>query len=249
MQSKHLPCISRCSLCGHRLSSVGFVLFVCVSVCVAVWGRGGVYHSARGLQPKIEMMLMTERGLKWSNTFLVLTEQSHCSNECDCVMTHLLTTAVFVGLRGSSGASGLFWFTVRKRGSGKYLCFLLHSLIIPPFILLVFWTLHFPLAKLIHKVKESLYFFGIINLKMKWGWGKLQVRCWKICAALMLCPQSWLGISVASLLFLLEQNKEVRALFSRCEMECLLSVDCTQFIEGKSAVTYVKDWFSFELFF
>ncbi len=31
----------------------------------------------------------------------------------------------------------------------------------------------------------------------------------KTCAALMLCPQFWLAASVSSLLFLLEQNKEV----------------------------------------
>lgn len=53
------------------------------------------------------------------------------------------------------------------------------------------------------------------------------------CAALMLCPQFWPAIAVVSSLFLLEQNKEVYALFSRCEMECLLSVDCMQLTEGK----------------
>lgn len=60
------------------------------------------------------------------------------------------------------------------------------------------------------------------------------------CAALMLCPQSWLATSVASFLFLLEQNKEVDALFSRCEMECLLSVDCIQLTEGKLRTACVK---------
>lgn len=69
----------------------------------------------------------------------------------------------------------------------------------------------------------------------------LRVRCWKICPALMLCPQFSLAISVVSLLFLLKQNKEVHTLFSRCEMGCLLSVDCTQFTEGKSGVTCVQE--------
>lgn len=55
----------------------------------------------------------------------------------------------------------------------------------------------------------------------------------KTCAALVFCPPFWLGTSVRSLLFLLEQNKEVHVLFSSCEMECLLSVDCMQFTEGK----------------
>lgn len=62
----------------------------------------------------------------------------------------------------------------------------------------------------------------------------------KTCAALILCPQLWLATNVVSLLFLLEQNKEVHALFSRCEMECLLSVDCMQFTEGKLRATCVK---------
>lgn len=39
----------------------------------------------------------------------------------------------------------------------------------------------------------------------------------------LLCPQFWLATSVSSLLFLLEQNKEVHVLFWSCEMECLLS--------------------------
>lgn len=62
----------------------------------------------------------------------------------------------------------------------------------------------------------------------------------KTCAALMLCPQFWLATSVSSLLFLLEQNTEVLALFSSCEIECLLSVDCMQFIERKLQATCVK---------
>lgn len=62
----------------------------------------------------------------------------------------------------------------------------------------------------------------------------------KTCAAPMLCPQFWLATRVSSLLFLLEQNKEVHTLFSSCEMECLLSVDCMQFTEGKLWATCVK---------
>lgn len=57
---------------------------------------------------------------------------------------------------------------------------------------------------------------------------------------LMLCPHVRLAITVEFLLFRLKQNKEVHARFSRCEMECLLSVDCTQFTEGKSGATGFK---------
>lgn len=59
----------------------------------------------------------------------------------------------------------------------------------------------------------------------------------KTSAALLFYPQFWLAVSVSSLLFLLEQNKEVHVLFSSCEMECLLSVDCIQFTEGKLQAT------------
>lgn len=58
----------------------------------------------------------------------------------------------------------------------------------------------------------------------------------KTCAALKLCPQFCLATGIWPWLFLLEQNKEVHALFSSCEMECLLSVDCMQFTEGKLLV-------------
>lgn len=36
MQSEHLPFIARCSLCVHRLSSIGFILFLCVCIIVHV---------------------------------------------------------------------------------------------------------------------------------------------------------------------------------------------------------------------
>lgn len=58
----------------------------------------------------------------------------------------------------------------------------------------------------------------------------------KTCAALGFCPPFWLATSVPSSLFLLEQNKEVHVLFSSCEMECLLSVDCMQLTEGKLCI-------------
>lgn len=51
----------------------------------------------------------------------------------------------------------------------------------------------------------------------------------------------WMTAHVASSLFLLKQIKEVNALFSCCEMEWLLSVDCIQFTEGKTGLSCVKD--------
>lgn len=36
MQSEHLPCIARFSLCVHRLSSIGFIFFLCVRIIVHV---------------------------------------------------------------------------------------------------------------------------------------------------------------------------------------------------------------------
>lgn len=55
--------LTRCSLCIHRLSSIDFILFVCV------W----VYHSACWLQPQPEMTVTTEKSLRRSNIVLVLT--------------------------------------------------------------------------------------------------------------------------------------------------------------------------------
>lgn len=60
------------------------------------------------------------------------------------------------------------------------------------------------------------------------------------CLCSVLCPRFWLAASFSSLLFLVEQNKEVHVLFSSCEMECLLSVDCTRFSEGKLRATCIE---------
>lgn len=55
----------------------------------------------------------------------------------------------------------------------------------------------------------------------------------KIQFRILLWTQLERATQVWPVLLLHEQNKEARALFTSCAMECSLSADCMQFTEGK----------------
>lgn len=97
MQSEHLPCVARCSLCAHRLSLIGFI-FICACVFVCVRACVHVCATFR-LQPKPETRQQRWRAFKENQMQIGVTDGSTCADECD----RCDDTSRYSGVVGASG--------------------------------------------------------------------------------------------------------------------------------------------------